>query len=457
MAILSGSPTLDCLRKDAAITSPAPGHAPVQPPGNPNGSGLPWPLLDSIAAVTDAPLTSIAEVLRAALAPYLGSSALVIFTEDCTGRPQKKAGRDTIISRVSIDELDSLRAVLEGEEPWLGKAVIAAQERPVLAMKYLPSGALLVVTDPMDAGAGSVAEHRKIVKYLWHLAARRIQEKVADAPPSYLLESRAASAERLRVTSELVDQHATTLETVAAALRSTTLDDASSRTTATDLVAKALVRLRTQSDRTTDLVEEPVAKAFERLREDLLPLTRFSGVDVQFIEPPLNGRALPGEVAHAARAIVRGLLLAMMDQPEVRRVRAQWDCDGENLLINVRDDGGGSLSVEAPSMGRLDRRVQALDGKMQVEIMPGWGADVSVALPLDAPQATPADVSAWKLGGRELEVLQHLAAGQRNRSIAGALNISENTVKFHVGNIFRKMGVSSRTEAIALATSSGLR
>jgi len=461
MAILSGSPTLDCLRKDAAITSPAPGHAPVQPLGNPRGSGLPWPLLDSIAAVTDAPLTSIADALRDAFAPYLGSSALVIFTEDCTGRPQKKAGRDAIISRVSIDELDSLRAALEGEDPWLGEAMIAAQERPVLAMKYLPSGALLVVTDPVDAGAaspsGSIDEYRKIVKYLWHRAARRIQEKVADAPPSYLLESRAASAERLRVTSELVDQHATTLETVAAALRSTALDDASSRTTATDLVAKALVRLRTQSDRTTDLVEEPVAKAFERLREDLLPLTRFSGVDVQFIEPPLNGRALPGEVAHAARAIVRGLLLAMMDQPEVRRVRAQWDCDGENLLINVRDDGGGSLSVEAPSMGRLDRRVQALDGKMQVEIMPGWGADVSVALPLDAPQAAAADVSAWKLGGRELEVLQHLAAGQRNRSIAGALNISENTVKFHVGNIFRKMGVSSRTEAIALAASSGLR
>ena len=408
--------------------------------------------------MTDAPLTAIADVLRDALGPYLGSSALVIFTEDCTGRPQKKAGRDSIISRVSIDELDSLRAALDGEDPWLGEAAVGGQERPVFAMNYLASKALLVVTDPANAGTAQGTDASgNIVKYLWHLAARRIQEKVADAPPSYLLESRAASAERLRVTSELVDQHATTLETVAAALRSTALDDASSRATATDLVAKALVRLRTQSDRTTDLVEEPVAKAFERLRDDLLPLTRFSGVDVQFIEPPLNGRALPGEVAHAARAIVRGLLLAMMDQPEVRRVRAQWDCDGENLLINVRDDGGGTLSVEAPSMGRLDRRVQALNGKMQVEVMPGWGADVSVALPLDAPQATPADVSAWRLGGRELEVLQHLAAGQRNRSIAGALNISENTVKFHVGNIFRKMGVSSRTEAIALAASSGLR
>ena len=116
MAILSGSPALDCVRKDAAITSPAPGHAPVQPSGNPNGPGLPWPLLNSIAAVTDAPLTSIADALRDALAPFLGSSALVIFTEDCTGRPQKKADRDAIISRVSIDELDSLRAALEDHE-----------------------------------------------------------------------------------------------------------------------------------------------------------------------------------------------------------------------------------------------------------------------------------------------------------------------------------------------------
>jgi DNA-binding CsgD family transcriptional regulator len=326
-------------------------------------------------------------------------------------------------------------------------------------MKYLSSRALLVLTDPVVPGreAGNAAADADIAKYLWHLAARRIQEKIADAPPAYLLESRAASAERLRVTSELVDQHATTLEIVAGALRSTALDDAAAREAATDLVAKALVRLRTLSDRTTDLIEEPVARAFERLREDLLPLTRFSGVEVQFVEPPLTGRALPGEVAHAARAIVRGLLLAMLDQPEVRRVRAQWDCDGENLLINVRDDGGGTLAADASSLGRLDRRVQALDGKMQVEVMPGWGADVSVTLPLDAPQAAPADVSAWKLGSRELEVLQHLASGQRNRSIAGALNISENTVKFHVGNIFRKMGVTSRTEAIALATSFGLR
>jgi DNA-binding CsgD family transcriptional regulator len=323
-------------------------------------------------------------------------------------------------------------------------------------MKYAPSHALLVITDPAPATADS-AHVLELVQYLWRIAARRIQEKVADAPPSYLLESRAASAERLRVTGELVDLHSTTLETLLAALRSSSLDDAAARATVTDLTAKALVGLRTLSDRTTDLVEEPVATAFQRLREDLRPLTRYSGIDVQFIEPPLTGRALPGEVAHAARAIVRGLVLAMMEQPDVRRVRAQWDCDGENLLINVRDDGRGALAADAPSIGRLDRRVQALTGHMQIDVMPGWGADVSVTLPLDPPAHPAGDVAGWNLAARELEVLQHLAAGQRNRTIASALNISENTVKFHVRNLFKKLDVRSRTEAIALAHSHGVR
>ena len=417
---------------------------------------LPWPLLQAVAALADAPLTQIAERLRDATLPYLGSSALVIFTEDCTGRPQKKTGEEEIISRVSIAELDTLRTSLSGDTPWFGEAELAGLPRPVLALKHAPSQALLVLTDPHPTGPGNNSG-LDLVTYLWTIAARRIQEKVTDAPPSYLLESRAASAERIRVTGELTDLHSTTLETVLAALRSSLMDDAAARSTVTDLAAKALVKLRTLNDRTNELVKEPVATAFERLREDLRPLTRFSGIEVEFIEPPLNGRDLPGEVAHAARAIVRGLLLAMMEQPDVSRVRTQWDCDGENLLINVRDDGRGALAADAPSIIRLDRRVQALTGTLQVEVMPGWGADVFVTLPLDPPARQAGDVAGWNLAARELEVLQHLATGQRNRTIASTLGISENTVKFHVRNLFKKLDVGSRTEAIALAHSHGLR
>lgn len=416
---------------------------------------LPWPLLQSVAALADAPLTDIAERLRNSMFPYLKSSALVIFTEDCTGRPQKKAGEEEIISRVSIAELDTLRLALTDEKPYFGEAEIAGRTRPVLALEHPSSHALLVITDPHSAVPGHDAG-LDMVRYLWRIAARRIQEKIADAPPSYLLESRAASAERVRVTAELTDLHSTTLETLLAALRSSSLTDAAARTTVTDLAGKALISVRTLSDRTTDLVEEPVAKAFERLREELRPLTSFSGVEIQFIEPPHNGRALPGEVAHAARAIVRGLVLTMMEQTDISRIRTQWDCDGENLLINVRDDGGGALTADTPSISGLERRVKALTGQLRMEVMPGWGANIFVSLPLDLATRPAGNAAGWNLAARELEVLELLVAGHRNRTIASTLGISENTVKFHVRNLFKKLDVGSRTEAIALAHSNGL-
>lgn len=420
-----------------------------------NHTELPWPLLENIAALSQAPLSHIADRLREASSPYIAGSALIIFTEDCTGRPQKTAGETSIISRVSIAELDALRPLVPTDSPWFGEAKIGDQIRPVLALQHPSSRALLVLTDPDPAARESV-DSMKILTYLWHLTAQRIHEKVTDAPPSYLAESRAASAERVRVTAELTDMHSTTLETLLAALRSSSMDDASARSTVTDLTAKALIELRTLNDRTTDLVEEPVATAFERLREELRPLTRFSGIDVEFVEPPENGRALPGEVAHAARAIVRGLALAMMEQPSISRIRTQWDCDGDNLLINIRDDGSGALSSTAPNITRLNRQVEAVSGRLRMEVMSGWGAEVFVTLPLDPPSAPSGDVSRWNLAARESEVLQLLVAGQRNRAIAATLGISENTVKFHVRKLFQKLGVESRTEAVALAHSYGL-
>ena len=52
---------------------------------------------------------------------------------------------------------------------------------------------------------------------------------------------------------------------------------------------------------------------------------------------------------------------------------------------------------------------------------------------------------------RELQVLQLVASGKTNKSIASELFISERTVDRHVSNIFNKLGVSSRVEATAFA------
>jgi LuxR family maltose regulon positive regulatory protein len=59
------------------------------------------------------------------------------------------------------------------------------------------------------------------------------------------------------------------------------------------------------------------------------------------------------------------------------------------------------------------------------------------------------------LSGRENEILQLIAAGLTNKEIALKLRISVRTVKFHTGNLFGKLGVKSRTEAIARARTLG--
>jgi DNA-binding NarL/FixJ family response regulator len=57
---------------------------------------------------------------------------------------------------------------------------------------------------------------------------------------------------------------------------------------------------------------------------------------------------------------------------------------------------------------------------------------------------------------REVEVLQHLAGGNRNRDIAEQLSISEETVKVHIKHIMEKLGASDRTQAVAIAVRRGI-
>ena len=51
---------------------------------------------------------------------------------------------------------------------------------------------------------------------------------------------------------------------------------------------------------------------------------------------------------------------------------------------------------------------------------------------------------------RELEILSSLAAGRTNKEIAAEKAVSTNTVKYHIRNLFEKLGVSNRGQAIAL-------
>jgi DNA-binding NarL/FixJ family response regulator len=60
------------------------------------------------------------------------------------------------------------------------------------------------------------------------------------------------------------------------------------------------------------------------------------------------------------------------------------------------------------------------------------------------------------LSEKELAVLRELAHGRSNKEIAGVLFVSEQTVKFHLRNIYRKLGIATRTEALRFAYQNNL-
>ncbi len=85
-----------------------------------------------------------------------------------------------------------------------------------------------------------------------------------------------------------------------------------------------------------------------------------------------------------------------------------------------------------------------------------------VIITKEVPASSPAIVPAEKvlestgISSRELEVLQLMARGMSNQEIAENLYVSLNTVKTHVSNIFIKLDVKRRTQAVEQARKTGL-
>lgn len=61
-----------------------------------------------------------------------------------------------------------------------------------------------------------------------------------------------------------------------------------------------------------------------------------------------------------------------------------------------------------------------------------------------------------RLTVREIEVLQLVAAGNRNRDVAGKLSVAEETVKSHISHIMEKLNASDRTQAVAIGVRRGI-
>ena len=81
---------------------------------------------------------------------------------------------------------------------------------------------------------------------------------------------------------------------------------------------------------------------------------------------------------------------------------------------------------------------------------------VFLARPQERPVPTTDNQLLAKLTRRELEILQLVSGGRSNRQVAEILWVADQTVKFHLANIYRKLGVRSRFEAARWARESGI-
>ncbi|MER5201904.1 LuxR C-terminal-related transcriptional regulator [Streptomyces sp. NPDC002825] len=394
------------------------------------------------------PLGEILPKVSAALAPLVPHADAAELSTHCAHSPFKALGGTELMTAAELTPL--LAAGVPGA-PWQGRATIGGREREVVAVTSHATrrGAVLVLVRE-DGAAPVDADVLDVAQALWDLVTGHFDRFATEAMPGALARSRAAADTRARVIAELTGAHAAALSGVLGVLRSRALDDTTARTTATDLAASALIEMRAEQRRDRALAEEPAEDAFERLAGELRPMLRHSKVRLE-LGAPDSDRSLAADVAHSARAIVRSLLLIVLEQDSVRRVHVGWQLTEHELRATVRDDGAGALAPCDLGAGTIRDRLDVLGGRLDMDAVPGWGTTITAAIPLATPEA-PVEAAhpLTGLGGREVEVLRHLALGHRNRRIAEELHISESTVKFHVANILNKLGVDSRGEAAAL-------
>lgn len=119
------------------------------------------------------------------------------------------------------------------------------------------------------------------------------------------------------------------------------------------------------------------------------------------------------------------------------------DATVEEIVAAVGAVAGGLIVLDQRSArGLLAAAVGAAPARGSIAPRPGAAETTE----------TPGE----PLTARELEVLQLLAEGLANKTIAARLRVSEHTVKFHVASIMTKLGAASRTEAVTQAARRGL-
>jgi DNA-binding NarL/FixJ family response regulator len=191
-------------------------------------------------------------------------------------------------------------------------------------------------------------------------------------------------------------------------------------------------------------------------------------------------------------ALIRDALTMKVDlQPDMRMVAAA--ATGEQALeyFRLHRPDVTLMDLQLPTMSGLDaiRAIRREDPQARIVVLTMYEGDEDIYRAIEAGAATyllkdtladdlirivrdvhdgarpiPADIAGrlaerveqGTLTRREVQVVELIATGMRNKEIAGALNISEETVQVHVKNILAKLKVQDRTAAVTIALRRGI-
>lgn len=121
----------------------------------------------------------------------------------------------------------------------------------------------------------------------------------------------------------------------------------------------------------------------------------------------------------------------------------------DTSVVLLTDDAG-------PQYIRAGARGVLAHGATESEILAAIQAAAAGLIAISPDAFEPAPPAERILTAREIGILRMLAEGIANKEIAFRLGLSEHTVKFHVAQVFNKMNVSSRTEAVTAGLRQGL-
>ena len=174
------------------------------------------------------------------------------------------------------------------------------------------------------------------------------------------------------------------------------------------------------------------------------------------------------EVVAEASNGAEGLAAFEQFRPDVTLVDLRMPVmEGVETVRQIRQRDPRALVIVLTTYDTDDEIARALRAGAKAYVLKDIAADELVRCIRDvlagktylAPSAAAKlveGVTRVQLTPREMAALRLMADGKANKEIAGELGISERTVKTHLGHLFEKLGVTSRTEAVKVAARRGL-